>query len=184
MAQAPTSSWIWEDALSSSGCPKVLPTRENGGQKGTGAEDNIGLALFSLHSCSQQLCLNWLVPFSAFVLLYRNKSSTRTNRNCSCCASVRKEQPQAFKKNPNPLPWAILSCNSSSSNQVVIKASGRFAAASARLWAAMLGLGFLAPTQTRLKLLLVLKKKKKEKIQQGGGVRATSAEGGCTPSRD
>lgn len=98
------SQCLWEDALSSSGCLKVLPKRKERGQKGVAAEDDIGLALFSFHSCSQQLCLNWLVPFSAFVLLYRNKSSTWTNRNCSCCANVRKEQLYALKKKPKNNP--------------------------------------------------------------------------------
>lgn len=51
--------------------------------KGMGAEDDIGLALFSLHSRSQQLCLNWLVLFSGSVLLYGNKRSTRSTANAA-----------------------------------------------------------------------------------------------------
>jgi len=61
-----------------------------------GAEDDVGLALFAFHSCSRQLCWNWPVPFSAFVLLYRTESPAGTNRNCSCCAAVRQERSGAL----------------------------------------------------------------------------------------
>lgn len=43
----PSAAGSWEGALSRSGCLKALPKRKKRGQKGIGAGEDIGLALFS-----------------------------------------------------------------------------------------------------------------------------------------